>query len=183
MMSGAPPTAESNRGRVGRRFVLLTIWLVVSGLIGMAGGYGADWYFASGYAARVGLGLGAIIFVHIIFVTSLFDAHLTSTSKSKLIRNLAWSLLYIVAIVAIYALLFSMLELKRDGVILSGDLGAALFFSVVTWTTLGYGDITPAEPFAQLLAGGAALNGYLVMAVFIAVLVQTFQRLATERSS
>jgi hypothetical protein len=39
-----------------------------------------------------------------------------------------------------------------------------LYFSTVTFTTLGYGDIRPVEPFSQLLAGMEAYIGLFMMA-------------------
>ena len=46
-----------------------------------------------------------------------------------------------------------------------------LYFSFVTMTTLGYGDIVPVSPAARALAVGEAVFGQLFVAVFIARLV------------
>jgi hypothetical protein len=51
----------------------------------------------------------------------------------------------------------------------------AIYFSVVTWTTLGYGDIVPV-PDARFVAALEALAGYFVMALFIAVLLEMLKR-------
>ena len=45
------------------------------------------------------------------------------------------------------------------------------YFSFVTLTTVGYGDITPVRPIARTLAVGEALTGQLYLAVMIARLV------------
>lgn len=45
------------------------------------------------------------------------------------------------------------------------------YFSFVTLTTVGYGDITPVRPVARTLAIGEALTGQLYLAVMIARLV------------
>lgn len=45
------------------------------------------------------------------------------------------------------------------------------YFSVVTQTTLGYGDVVPATPSARSLAVGQAIFGQLYLAVLIARLV------------
>ncbi len=42
----------------------------------------------------------------------------------------------------------------------------ALYFSIVTFSTLGYGDLTPADDF-QLIAAGEALLGLLVFGLLI----------------
>jgi hypothetical protein len=46
-----------------------------------------------------------------------------------------------------------------------------LYFSFVTLTTLGYGDIVPVSGAAKMLASGEALFGQIYLAVFIARLV------------
>jgi len=46
-----------------------------------------------------------------------------------------------------------------------------IYFSFVTLTTLGYGDITPAEPVARALAYTEAVVGQLYIAILIGTLV------------
>jgi Ion channel len=46
-----------------------------------------------------------------------------------------------------------------------------LYYSFVTLTTVGYGDITPVRPIARMLSVGEALTGQLYLAVLIARLV------------
>ena len=50
-------------------------------------------------------------------------------------------------------------------------LAFLLYFSIVTLTTLGYGDIAPAVPAARMLCSLEAVIGQLFVAVFIARLV------------
>jgi len=50
-------------------------------------------------------------------------------------------------------------------------LALMLYFSIVTLTTLGYGDIAPAAPAARMLCSLEAVIGQLFVAVFIARLV------------
>jgi Ion channel len=46
-----------------------------------------------------------------------------------------------------------------------------IYFSFITLTTVGYGDITPVLPIARTLAVGEALTGQLYLAVMVARLV------------
>ena len=46
-----------------------------------------------------------------------------------------------------------------------------LYFSFVTLTTLGYGDITPVHPLARSMATIEALTGQLYIAVLVARLI------------
>jgi hypothetical protein len=48
---------------------------------------------------------------------------------------------------------------------------AVLYFSFVTLTTLGYGDIVPTSPISRMLAGIEAITGQLYLAVLVARLV------------
>jgi hypothetical protein len=50
------------------------------------------------------------------------------------------------------------------------EAGACLYFAVVTWTTVGYGDYAP-TPAARPYAALEALLGYLFMAFFIPTLI------------
>jgi len=54
-------------------------------------------------------------------------------------------------------------------------LGESLYFSVVTFTTLGYGDFKP-KPDYRLLAGAEAALGAGLMATFIVCLTRKYMR-------
>jgi voltage-gated potassium channel Kch len=51
------------------------------------------------------------------------------------------------------------------------EVGSAMYFSFVTLTTLGYGDITPINAFARTLAYLEAAAGQIYLTVLIASLV------------
>jgi hypothetical protein len=48
----------------------------------------------------------------------------------------------------------------------------ALYFSIITWTTVGYGDMTPPAGIARVVACVEAILGYVVMAFLIAALLK-----------
>jgi hypothetical protein len=52
---------------------------------------------------------------------------------------------------------------------------SSLYFSVVTWTTLGYGDFQPTES-ARLWAATEAMFGYIFMAFLISFFVSLLQQ-------
>ena len=59
-----------------------------------------------------------------------------------------------------------------------------LYFSVVTWTTLGYGDYRPANDDGRLFASGEAMLGYLVMGIFVGAVTQSlydFRQMSQDR--
>ena len=52
----------------------------------------------------------------------------------------------------------------------------AIYFSFVTLSTIGYGDITPASPVARMLSVTEAITGMFYMTVLIARLVAVYSR-------
>lgn len=81
-----------------------------------------------------------------------------------------------------FAMIFSILEIVQPGSF--AGLGQAapsygkeaqfVYFSFITLTTLGYGDITPATPFATTAAYLEAIFGQMYIAVLVASLVGMF---------
>jgi len=52
----------------------------------------------------------------------------------------------------------------------------SLYFSIVTFTTLGYGDLRPIATTFRLIAAGEALSGAALMALFVVSLARRFTR-------
>ena len=73
------------------------------------------------------------------------------------------------------AFLYTQGHLVRNMVIFKPDLFQALYFSVITVTTVGYGDITPVGA-ARLVAMAEVLCGIFIVPVFIVGLSRKFLR-------
>lgn len=58
-----------------------------------------------------------------------------------------------------------------------------LYYSFVTLTTLGYGDLTPVHPIARTLSYLEAVIGQLYLAVLVASLVGRYGRLTLEKET
>ncbi len=56
-----------------------------------------------------------------------------------------------------------------------------LYYSFVTLTTLGYGDISPGPPVARALAYLQAVSGVMYVAILVASLIGSFSRGARQR--
>jgi Ion channel len=100
-------------------------------------------------------------------------------SASSLIA--AWTILVglILDSVLDYTYIYRVYGLRdaSTGLILN-DGPTALYFTVVTWTTLGYGDFLPANQATRAVAAGEAVTGYLIMAVLVAALVAQFDAIS-----
>ena len=55
-----------------------------------------------------------------------------------------------------------------------GSIPAALWWAIVTLTTTGYGDVTPATPLGRMLAGVVMVSGILVFALWAGILATGF---------
>lgn len=76
----------------------------------------------------------------------------------------------------LFALIYMNLSLVNvDGTILHYDFGNALYFSVVTFTSLGYGDIRPTG-IAKMFAGMEALLGIFLISLFVFVFCRKMVR-------
>jgi hypothetical protein len=83
-----------------------------------------------------------------------------------------------------YFSVFNLLEVTHPGSFAEGALPALtgispnslLYFSMVTLTTLGYGDILPVSPPARMLAALEAATGVLYIAITVARLVSAYQK-------
>lgn len=83
-----------------------------------------------------------------------------------LLMGLMWAIIYIL-IVALSPHAFNGVEAAPWREMMS----QFAYFSFVTLTTLGYGDISPATPFAQVIVYMEAIAGVFYMAIVVASLV------------
>lgn len=89
-------------------------------------------------------------------------------------------LLLSVSLIHSFAVIYSLIGICSGGCItesptISNDLYSAIYFSIVSWTTLGYGDFQPVE-WGRLVAAIEALIGYIFMGVVIGFSAQiTFE--------
>jgi hypothetical protein len=96
---------------------------------------------------------------------------LTSDCGRSLLR---WTL-WIVAATVVFAILYSLTEV---------DYGthqtpfSPFYYSVVTLTTLGYGDVVPASGQAQVIAAIQAVLGYVGLGGFLSILANKMARRA-----
>ncbi|MEZ5502918.1 MAG: potassium channel family protein [Halioglobus sp.] len=94
---------------------------------------------------------------------------IAGTIAIYLLLGLIWTVLYLIALEAWPQGLSGLSYQQWDE-----NFGAAAYFSYVTMTTLGYGDITPAVPVIRTLAYLQAITGSFYMAIVVASMVGAF---------
>lgn len=117
-------------------------------------------------------------FIAIIFLvfTAFLVSFLNPGSKTDGRRSIAFVLPFIsvniLAMIVLFAEIYQRTGLANSGNPQPvGNAWSCVYFSVVTWTTLGYGDIVPFGPASRAFAAAEALLGYVVMGLMIAALV------------
>lgn len=78
----------------------------------------------------------------------------------------------------LFAKVYYLTGLKEGNAVVH-DFGTAMYFSVITWTTLGYGDVTPVGE-ARVYAAMQALIGLVFMGLYIGIITQFIQALAED---
>ncbi len=108
----------------------------------------------------------------LVFRFSLFDHR--ATRPDRIIAGICGYLILALFWANLYSILTTLSPgslIDRDGLAFSREAGGSVYFSLITLSTVGYGDIAPVTPPARLLCGLEAITGTLYLAVFISSLV------------
>jgi voltage-gated potassium channel len=122
------------------------------------------------------IGYSAILILYEVTQTQEFNYHLiVSALSAYMLLALLWAIIY------------TIIEIAQPGSFLvNNDLAIglpeepssifelSLYFSMITITTVGYGDITPVSPAARSIATLEPIVGQLLMTVLVAWLVGMF---------
>ena len=115
----------------------------------------------------------ALLLISLALAASMLIVWMAMRTRMTFPRLLAYVGLQAYTIL-IYALIY-----RHAGVIDSAgqtlrDTASGLYFSLITWTTLGYGDLRPPESL-RLLAGSQAILGYISMGILVALILHWMQ--------
>lgn len=104
------------------------------------------------------------------------EAQVLMTALNKSWRKILVFLHTILALVVIFGSLMYVIEGKDAGFT---SIPKSIYWTIVTLTTVGYGDIAPQTPFGQMIAAFIMIMGYGIIAVptgiYSAELVKTFK--------
>ncbi len=114
------------------------------------------------------------LLLNYIFIKDLFSIFKSQKSIKELYKEYIWVLAVALMNISLFASFYHMFGIHHGDKIISGDWYNSFYFSIVTWTTLGYGDFSPTENI-RLLAALEAMIGYLYMAILVGLLLNLSQ--------
>ena len=141
---------------------------------------GVNWGNAFGLLQSNARAIDGLLVLYLGMMVSSFSHHIF-TSKQVDLELISAALCLYLLLAMLWASLFTLLEGFMPGSFAGSGLAQAEtlreyhqyfnYFSLVTITTLGYGDITPQTPLAMTLCQVEAILGQFFIAVLVARLV------------
>jgi hypothetical protein len=129
-----------------------------------------------------------ILDVSSIFAMLLFvSASVWQKEKNKFIiisLNVVVISLLVLRILIDYAVVFSQIGIVPGcGGIVKYSMYDCLYFSAITWTSVGYGDFTPYTYTGRFFAVMEAFNGYVMMAIVVGVFLKPISDFISQINS
>lgn len=87
-------------------------------------------------------------------------------------RSLSRWLLWCIGMIVLFAIIYSKFDLTISTQAIHPNIWNNLYFSIVTFTTVGYGDITPIDGIGKTIAMFEIGMGYLMGGLLIAILTK-----------
>jgi len=117
------------------------------------------------------LGSIPLAFTHVLFVGPVNRNKISGVICIYLMMAMVWAILY--------NFLHELQPASFNGIdpdALEPTIAQFIYFSFVTLSTLGYGDVTPEAPIARFLAYSEATFGQFYIAIVVASLVSAYSR-------
>ena len=137
---------------------------------------GGEWSRLTGYGLnQIIPGLAGVIVFGWIAVVLAIDVFRDrdNVSADMIYGGINVYLLITLAFAAAHKVQVLLVPGSINGLSAESTLGDTLYYSAITITTLGYGDISPVSDNARMLASAEAIIGQLYIAVLLAKLVAT----------
>lgn len=119
-------------------------------------------------------GRPSLLWVAIAVASPIAAVHRLLQHRRVTVQTLAGAVAaYLLIALAACYVFFAIDAALEDGFFGVGDVPSHefMYFSLVTITTLGYGDLSPAEPFGRLAATSEAVIGQVYLVTFVAMVV------------
>ena len=129
-----------------------------------------------GWARIVSLGffIGAFIILNQLFVKDIIRIFNSRIKIKELYKEYTWVLITALINIFLFASIYYLFGVNSEQRIIQYSWITSIYFSIVTWTTLGYGDLSPIENL-RLVASFEALMGYTYMALLVGLLLNIGQ--------
>ena len=165
LLAGAVGTGARG-ARIARGLVALFLFMLAGWLVLRVGSFAAAPALAPALLGVSGLGMAGLVLVSVLRGGRVDGERISAALCVYLLAGIA------------FGGLFAALEAVAPGSLggASDDIGTAVYFSFITLTSVGYGDIAPAAPATRALAMLEAVFGQLYLAVLIARLVSLYER-------
>lgn len=115
-----------------------------------------------------------IFVINISFFLEIKEFLSRETTKADSFFELLSAALTGLSNIGLFSYVYYVYGVEGSSGIIVGDFITSLYFSIVTWTTLGYGDLKPVNEL-RLLASLEALMGYVYMAILIGLFLNLLQ--------
>lgn len=79
-------------------------------------------------------------------------------------------------VILLYAILYSQFGIEPRSCLMWKRAIDSIYFSTITFSTVGYGDIHPASPFCKLLSASEGLMGIFFTGMFLVAFVKRYSR-------
>src|SRR5215472_9489348 len=158
--------------RIGPAVLLMlgvVVFSVASNIVASRVLHGIHWGFLAAFFALT----AARLFSHLQNSRSISRADLYTAVSIYLLLGATWAALYGV----MEALHPGSFQLGANSTDRQSDL---LYFSLVTLSTIGYGDIVPLTGEARMLAALEGVIGVLYIAITVAILVSGYRRTSSD---
>ncbi|HUT94910.1 MAG TPA: potassium channel family protein [Thermoguttaceae bacterium] len=159
-----------------RRSVWIALWMAVPGIVlyELNLVIARDGLLAASYAFSIAfLGYTIIVILQFLFVDQRVTCNTIFASLCVyLLLGVLWSTAYsLIEILEPGSFTFGFADEQGEMRFGGGESIFPIYYSFVTLTTLGYGDIVPASATARMLSAAEAVTGQLYLAVLVARLV------------
>ncbi len=153
-----------------RLLTLLALMLIAAVASGLTGHLAADVVYLV-FLLMFFLSIGRLVAQEVLLSVPVDTNKLVGAIALYMILGLVWSVLYTMVL---------MVWPDALSGIPAGDwhdnLPQTTYFSFVTLTTLGYGDISPTRPMSEVLVVLEAMTGMFYLAIIVASLVGTLKQ-------
>jgi len=115
------------------------------------------------------------LIVNFVFFKQISKFLNSEHAKGDNFKELVLAFTFGISNIFIFASLYYIYGIQFDDGLIVESFSDSIYFSIVTWTTLGYGDFKPIGEL-RLIASLEALMGYIYMAILVGLFLNTMNR-------